>query len=302
MMAWDDFRLLLAIARSQGLPGAAERLGVTLSTVFRRLERIESELGETLFIKTRNRYQPTERGQELINAAERMEQETLAVGRKMSGQDQHLTGALRISTSEVLAPFFLGRCLPAFCQMYPGIIPELVSGDTRLSLADREAEVALWPKRPSEGTLVGRKIGDIRWAVYANTDRATDIGTDLQPSLFKGQKFVGYVGSSNADQLMAFQSSILPETLISIRTNSLLTAANLSAAGSGFALLPCLLGSNWPGLNQISIAIRHPIGELWLVCHKDLRSNARVNALFAFLIAVAKSDRAVLEGKNQQQS
>ena len=36
---WNDLRLVLAVAREGSLSGAARKLGVTHSTVFRRLDR-----------------------------------------------------------------------------------------------------------------------------------------------------------------------------------------------------------------------------------------------------------------------
>ena len=43
-LAWDDFRLINAIAEARTLPAAAVRLGLDHSTVFRRLRQIEAAL------------------------------------------------------------------------------------------------------------------------------------------------------------------------------------------------------------------------------------------------------------------
>ena len=51
---WDDFRLVKTIAEANGLAGAAERLGVNHSTVFRRLGQMEENLGVKLFERHRN--------------------------------------------------------------------------------------------------------------------------------------------------------------------------------------------------------------------------------------------------------
>jgi DNA-binding transcriptional LysR family regulator len=44
-LAWDDFRLIKAIADHDGLTGAAAALSVNHSTVFRRLGQIEEIVG-----------------------------------------------------------------------------------------------------------------------------------------------------------------------------------------------------------------------------------------------------------------
>ncbi|MFC7554774.1 LysR family transcriptional regulator [Pseudoroseomonas wenyumeiae] len=44
-LAWDDFRLIKAVAEARSLPAAAASLEVNHSTVFRRLRQIEAMLG-----------------------------------------------------------------------------------------------------------------------------------------------------------------------------------------------------------------------------------------------------------------
>ena len=58
-MDWDDLRLVLAVTREGTLSGAARRLNVTHSTVFRRLGAIEEKIGARLFERFRDGYAPT---------------------------------------------------------------------------------------------------------------------------------------------------------------------------------------------------------------------------------------------------
>ena len=62
-MDWDDLRLVLAVAREGSLSGAARTLGLTHSTVFRRLGGIEQRLGVRLFDRFRNGYTATPAGE-----------------------------------------------------------------------------------------------------------------------------------------------------------------------------------------------------------------------------------------------
>ena len=101
MLVWNDYRVVLAIARARKLSAASEALGVTLSTVFRRLERIEEQLGTRLFDRRPGGYIPTEAGKELAHAAERMEQEALAGDLAVTGRDQRLHGTLRVTATRL---------------------------------------------------------------------------------------------------------------------------------------------------------------------------------------------------------
>ena len=48
-LAWDDLRVVLAIARGSGLAGAARTLRVNHSSVYRRLDALEARLQVRLF-------------------------------------------------------------------------------------------------------------------------------------------------------------------------------------------------------------------------------------------------------------
>ncbi len=296
MLAWDDYRLVLAVARAGGLPGAAERLGVTISTVYRRLERVEDALGVRLFDRLRGGYQSTEAGRELMSAAERMEQEALAGDRAVTGRDQQLSGTLRVTASEVLAAFFLSRHVPTFRSEHPGLFVEIISDNRRLSLADREADVALRPRRPKEETLVGRKVGTIRWGIYAGPEVCERYGAVSELSALAGEDFIGWEGSPAANEAMAWLEGAVPDAKILYRSSSLITNAALAAAGKVLAPLPCLLGSVWPGLGSVLAPASKEPGELWIATHQDLRRNARVRALLDHLATAAKADRVLLEG------
>ena len=150
-MQWDDFRYVLAIAREGGLAGAARVLAVNHSTVFRRLGALEAELGVALFERLPGGYRPTEPGERLVRAAERVEAEALAAERELTGRDARLTGRLRVTCSETLAYRLLTAELARFAELHPGIVVELAIDNRQLDLSRREADVALRATRPVKG-------------------------------------------------------------------------------------------------------------------------------------------------------
>ena len=99
-------------------------------------------------------------------AAERMEDEALAIDRDIAGRDHRLSGRLRVTSSETLAYRKLTSHLATFRRTHPGIIVELVVDNRILNLSRREADVALRPMRPKEADLWGRKLADVAWTIY----------------------------------------------------------------------------------------------------------------------------------------
>lgn len=132
-MEWDDLRVVLAVSREGTLSGAARRLGVTHSTVFRRLSAIEEQIGVRLFERFRDGYVPTPAGETAAETAARLEDEVLTLERKLSGQDLRPSGVVRITTTDTLGTILM-RHLPAMRALHPGIQFEVAISNAMANL------------------------------------------------------------------------------------------------------------------------------------------------------------------------
>lgn len=119
--AWDDLRYALAVARTGALPAAARDLGINHSTIFRRLNALETKLGTRIFERLPSGFRPTEAGERLLACAERMESEAIGLDRDLTGRDARLTGKLKITSSETLAFRALTDEIARFRETHPGI-------------------------------------------------------------------------------------------------------------------------------------------------------------------------------------
>ena len=101
-LSWDDLRIVQAVGKSGALASAAAMLGVNISTIARRLTRMEEKLGAALFDRRRiSGYPATREGREIITLAERVELDVVvSVVRRVSGSVQSRVGSLRITTSD----------------------------------------------------------------------------------------------------------------------------------------------------------------------------------------------------------
>ncbi|MDW3222545.1 MAG: LysR substrate-binding domain-containing protein [Paracoccaceae bacterium] len=266
---------------------------ITVSTLFRRLERIEDELAPPIFTRSRGAYRVNEIGQGIILAAERIEQEITHVERTLLGRDKLLQGKVTIAASEVLAPFFLARHVNAITQTHPGLEVQVLSGNHVVSLANGDADLAIRPKRPTDEQLFGRKLTDIRWAVYGSIDRPKP------ENVLHAAESVGFAGDLLSEKTMVLQLQRLTSDKTALYSNSLILTASLAANSGAECVLPVLLGEQWPGLVRHSAPFEHEFGELWIVCHNDLRQNSRVRVVFDHLIAAAKLDKELFLSQNR---
>lgn len=295
--AWDDLRLFIAIARAGSLAGAARRLGVNHSTVFRRLNALEAGLEVRLFERLPEGYVLTGAGEALRVRAERVEEEAQAIERELSGQDVRLAGRVRLTTTDSIANSFLSDVLSGFCAAYPGIELDLVISGANLDLGRREADMAIRPTPAPPENLIGRKLGVIRWGLYGSRAylAAREPLKDLQaPGAHRfvgGNELIGHIASTR------WLDARVPREAFAMRTNSIVCALGAARAGAGLAVLPHYLARTEPELACVM-----PIGEevatgMWLLTHPDLRHSARVRAFMDYTVEALKHRRGELEGE-----
>jgi DNA-binding transcriptional LysR family regulator len=276
MLPWDDLRIVLSIARNGNLRAAAAATGVNHSTMFRRLNAAEITLGAKLFERDVTGYRPTESGRRLIEAAERIETETFALDRELTGRDTRLTGTVRVTASETLTFGMLTEEIARFRTLHPGIQVELLIDNRLLDLSRREADVALRASRPAQGDLFGRKLSDIRWCFYA----ARGYFARRRPprSLRDLHKYqvIGGGEASQPTKAAAWLARHIPPECIGYRTGSLVNQFMAAKARMGLALLPCYLGDADTGLSRVLNPLSELHTELWQITHRSLRNTARI--------------------------
>ncbi|PCI88111.1 MAG: hypothetical protein COB24_03175 [Hyphomicrobiales bacterium] len=78
---------------------------------------------------------------------------------------------------------------------------------------------------------------------------------------------------------------------------NLLVQLEACKAGMGISILPCFLGTGEPSLTRLSEPKPDPKFELWLLTHKDVRTNMRIRVFSDFIISAIKSERSRLTGQ-----
>jgi DNA-binding transcriptional LysR family regulator len=291
---WDDLRLVLAVSREGTLSGAARRLGVTHSTVFRRLGAVEEQMGARLFERFRDGYVPTAAGETAADSAARLEDEMLTLELKLSGQDLRPSGTVRITTTDTLSSMVM-RHLPAMRALHPEIQLEIAISNAMANLTRREAEIAIRPTPGPPEILVGRRLADIAHAIYgsrAYLSRRED--KDL-----RAYDWIG-LDDALANTVIGrwMHENLGAMAHIACRVDALPALCEAAVAGLGLALLPCYVGDLASGLRRVRPkALAEARSALWLLTHDDLKRTARIRATLDFMAKALASERALLEGK-----
>ncbi|WP_210247628.1 LysR family transcriptional regulator [Salinarimonas soli] len=292
-LAWDDFRLVKSIAEARGLTGAAERLGVNHSTVFRRLGQLEESLGLKLFERHRTGYQLTAAGEEMQALASRMDEDVATFARKLAGQALSPAGELRVTTNDTLLVHLLTPIFARFCAQCSEIRLDVVLANQALNLSKRDADVAIRATDNPPENLVGRRAATIAWAIYG---RAADFpqpeGLSLTDLL--DRTWVALGDNLGVLKVARFVRERVPSERIVYKVNTVLGLTEAVEAGIGIGPLPCFIADDRPGLVRLAPPNPEFSTGLWLLTHPDLRQSARVRAFLDFVaIEVAKVRRRI---------
>ena len=133
-MDWNDLKVLLALSRKGSARGAAQELGVSNSTITRRLDELEHQLHTRLFERTPDGYRMTVAAEQMLPTAEHIEELVHSAERRVTGGDQHLEGPIRLTTPPVSGMGFMVKRLAEFARQYPGIELELLPSFEALDL------------------------------------------------------------------------------------------------------------------------------------------------------------------------
>jgi len=295
MLDWDDLRSFLAIARHRTLSGAARALSVQQSTMGRRLDALEERAGVTLLQKTPGGYVLTAAGEAVLGHVERIEQETYAIERTVTGRDVRLEGSVRLTTVETMAVEILTPILTGFLARYPGITLDLVADTRTLSLSRREADVALRLARPEGHELVARKVGEVGFGLYASPGYLEQMGMpDLQAGA-PGHRMILTFDELAGVADATWVRNTLGQAHVALRTNSRYAHAEAAEAGVGIAGFSHYMAEG-RSLVRLATPTPTPRREIWLAVHEDTRHTPRIRALMEALTAGLKEQAHRLLG------
>ena len=283
-MQWDDLRYVLALAKSGSAARAAGLLGVNQTTVLRRLDALEAVIGASLFERRRSGQLLTPAGEVAVAAAERIEREVEALAHALAARRRSLSGTVRLTTSDTLAMRLVTPGLRTFYANYPDVRVELIITDKRLDIARGEADVALRANsRPEGAGVVARRLPDNDWTIYCSRAYAAEHGAPKDRSEIPGHAIVGMEGQMGQLPGSLWLAASAPDTVIRVRSNSLVNLVWDLKAGLGLGALPTLIGDHEPDLMRCFAPPPELKAEIWLVVREDVKDQPHIRAFTELL-------------------
>ena len=278
--SWDHIRFFLALAEHGTLSSAAKSLGVSHSTVQRRVRSFEEELQTHLFDHTNQGYAFTTAGNSLFSEALKMRVTMENISREITGVDKKIEGEVSITSTDTLTSFIIPRIVAEIKADYPSLKFVVRTENSLSNISHRESDIAVRTGLEPPENLIGRKVGEIRFAMAASPAYIASHGLNAFPDNVADNSFILLDESFAHTTFYQWLDKRLQTMANNVTiTSSFISAAALAKAGVGIALLPHYMLNQEADLVELEVNNSIPKSDLWVLSHVDLRDVEKIRVV-----------------------
>lgn len=290
-MNWDDIRLFLTTAEEGSFRQAAGKLNLGHSTLSRRIDALEHDLGTKLFNRQSRGLTLTPAGKEMLDTAVSMNQQFDQLQIRMFGQDKTPRGNIKLTVPGLLLNYLLIDSLNRFCEEWPEISIDVNTSLSLLDLSAKEADIAIRMTNHPGEQLIGRKIGVYCEAAYASEIYLENFTNQNE----RVHQWIHPGGDYKFEAELANAYTTEQEHKIQLVVPDIDAQMHFAERHVGIAMLPCLMADRNPQLKRISSIVHR--SDIWLLAHKDSRENTRMQLFREFLVDVFAQHQERMLGK-----
>lgn len=293
MQNWNDLRIFLSVARNGSFSTAADSLSVNGSTVGRRIDQLENSLKCKLFDRQRHGMVLTPEGRKLLDHVQQMEVSAQNLQNAVQGADEDLNGRVKISVTDGLGSFWLTPNLAEFQKNYPQIALDVMSESHFADLSSREADIAIRLSEPKELGLKVRKVGTVKFHVFASPSYLDTYGLPTSWADLEGHKLIDYLGYQESKALSLWQETVKNHGNVVFQTNSAMSFVSALRSGMGLGMLPRFYIHTVSDLVILDLPTDLFEMPIYLVTHEETSQTARIQAAKDYIAQLFDRDRKV---------
>lgn len=265
-MEEKDYALLLDLYETKNITKTANRLYSTQPALTKRIQKIEEELGCSLFYRSKKGILFTPAGEELLPYARQITSAATAMRDHINQTKGTVGGTLNLGSSLNYSHYRLPFILKAYSELYPAVKITILTGQSKqlyqmlrnedISIAIARGEFA-W----NEGkVLVGKEPMCVVYSKHFT-------GMDL--------KEIPYIGRQNDDNLMEQigrwrQEHGLSEIPVKLWVDNVNSAKNMVLQGLGWCILPQICLDDFDGyIEKLYFKDGTPLERLTYILYKN---------------------------------
>lgn len=279
---WDLLQSLHAVLEAGSFSAAARLRRLTQPTLGRHIDQLERQLGAPLFVRSPRGLQPTDLALALRPHLADMSAAGAAAGRDIGGIVNGEGGVVRVTVSEVVGIEVIPPILARFMALHPGMQVELALSNKNEDLSRRDADVAVRMTRPTQNSVVAKKVGELTLGFHAAPDYLDRRGTPQDFDDLDRHTLIGF--DRNFPELAKGLSVGRPITreLFSYRTDNDVAQLAAVRAGVGIGVCQQQLARRY-GLVPVLPNLLSFNLDVWICMHETLRGSPRMRLMFDHL-------------------
>jgi DNA-binding transcriptional LysR family regulator len=282
---WRLYRTFLAVVREGSFSAAARSIGSTQPTIGRQIEALEGRLKTKLFTRSQRGLAPTTAAQGLVPHAEAMAAAAAALNRTSSGERTEERGTVRLTAAEFMGVEVLPPILSAFSRNHPQVVLELSLSNRNEDLLQRDADIAVRMARPTQNSLLARRVGSVKIALFAHRAYVETHGLPKTTADFSRHRLIGFDRDTRVLRTTGGSAAALKSEEFGIRTDSVAAQMALLRAGAG--ITACQINVARRDRDLVAVPVSEFIfrREIWIVLHPDMKRVRRIRLLFDHLVS-----------------
>lgn len=282
---WTLWRSFLGVLNEGSLSGAARALRLTQPTIGRHIDELEAALETTLFTRSQFGLEPTTAALALAPQAEAMAATAASLVRIASGEAEEIRGDVRITASEIVGAEVLPPMLGAFRDEFPRVAIELVLSNETEDLVRRQADIAVRMIRPTQTSLVAKKIGSVTIGLHAHRGYIKRHGVPRNLDEAGGHTIIGFDSDTASIRALRRRGMAFDRRMFGLRSDSDLAQLAAIRAGAGIGAIQLGIARRDKSLVRVLPEAFAMDLEVWVAMHEDLRPIRRMRAMFDHLAA-----------------
>ncbi|MFT5585369.1 MAG: DNA-binding transcriptional LysR family regulator [Cognaticolwellia sp.] len=243
-MDLNSLRIFATVAEHQSFSKAAEKLGLPVSTVSRRVSALEADLGVLLLERTTRQVRLSGAGNTLLQNCKPHLDALVSAKDLLQSERQDPQGRLRVALPTGLSDYAIGDVAVEYMRRFPKVQLEIIATDERVVPDGQELHLALragWGDQ-NDAALMQRLLAPIPMQLVASPAYVAEHPTIAHPSdlLQHGCVVVGHTPASANIELTHTVSNETERLKVPIRlfTTSLGMCSRVTLDGLGVAGLP----------------------------------------------------------------
>lgn len=279
---WQSIRIFLETARGGSFSAAASTLGLSINIVRRRVAALERSLGTSLLTRTANGIRLTAEGEDIILAAEKMEEGAFELMQTRDGSLGKIQGSMKVAINSALASFWLMPRLVDFQKKFSDVRLDVFSAIGSSNILKLDADLSIQFANPASADLKVQRLGRQHLCLAASPGYFAANGTPQSINDLANHQLVTLSSPLAVSNIKEWLRDLNPDKISRFRTNNQLIQVGAVLEGAGIGWVPTYVFGLGLPLQPLDIGMVFS-EDIWLSYRRSMSGIPRMRKLVSWI-------------------